>query len=88
MARGILSEYGRDANKPQVPRATKGGITRARDVNNYQKPQGPTSISNKRVGLGGENFGYCGSQGHHHAPGGQSGGPGLGGERKRKGSQK
>jgi len=88
MARGILSEYGRDANKTQVPRATMGGITHARDVNKYQKPQGPTSISNKRVGLGGENLGYCGTQGHHHNPSGESGGPGLGGSRKRKGSQK
>jgi len=88
MARGILSEYGRDAHKSQAPRATAGGIMRARDVNNYKKPQGPTSISNKRVGLGGENFGYCGTQGHHHTPSGQSGGPGLGGERKRKGSQR
>ena len=88
MARGILSEYGRDAHKPQAPRATTGGITRARDVNKYQKPQGPTSIGNKKVGLGGENFGYCGTQGQHDVGTSQSGKPGLGGDRKRKGSQK
>ena len=88
MARGILSEYGPDAKKTQVARATSGGITKARDVNKYQKPYGPTSIGNRRVGLGGKNYGPCGVQGHHAGPSGERGSPGLGGDRKRKGSQR
>jgi hypothetical protein len=88
MARGILSEYGPDAKKSQVSRASSGGVTQARDVNKYRKPQGPTSIGNRRVGLGGDNLGVCGTQGHHAGPGSESGGPGLGGSRREKGSQR
>jgi hypothetical protein len=87
MARGILSEYGRDTQKPQAGRASSGGITSARDVSKYQKPQGPTSIGNRRVGLGGDNMGSCGTQGRHAGPS-EGGGPGLGGDRSRKGSQR
>lgn len=87
MARGILSEYGPDAKKPQAARVSSGGITRSRDVNRYQKPQGPTSIGNRRVGLGGDNLGVCGTQGRH-GMGSEGGSPGLHGERKSKGSQR
>ena len=88
MAKGILSYYGKDAKKPQVARASSGGITSARGVNKYQKPQGPTSIGNRRVGLGGDNLGPCGTQGSYSTPVSEGGGVGLGGDRNPKGSQR
>lgn len=77
MARPILSEYGPNAPKRQAARATSGGIKEARDVNSYQKPQGPTSIGNRKVGLGGTNYGN--TPGFNECPKGGSGSPGLGG---------
>jgi hypothetical protein len=90
MAREILGGYGPDANKPQRARASSGGITAARDVNRYQKPQGPTSIGNRKVGLGGDNYGPSGFQGQTTCPpvSSQGGGPGLGGSRRPKGAQR
>ena len=86
MARDILSEYGRDADKPQVPRATCGGYTidDKRDVMGYAPPVGPIGIGFKGVGLGGTNIGNAGSQGKSNLTGdGGAGSPGvdrLGGE--------
>lgn len=77
MARPILSEYGPDASKRQAARATSGGVKKARDVNAYQKPQGPTSIGNRGVGLGGKNYGN--TPGFNTCPTGEGGSPGLGG---------
>ena len=89
MARRILSEYGPDAHKTQAARASKGGVTKARDVREYSPPKGPTSIGNRRVGLGGDNLGVCGTQGHHHGPGAEGGSVGLHGDAaRRKGSQR
>jgi hypothetical protein len=82
MARPILSEYGPDAKKPQAARASSGGITAARDVNKYRPPQGPTSIGNRKVGLGGDNYGHSGFQGATSCPSKETGGPGLGGKNK------
>lgn len=78
MARPILSEYGRDAKKPQRARAECGGVTEARDVNKYRPPSGPTSISNRGPGLGGSNYGNA----PFVSPKGGSGSPGLGGKNK------
>lgn len=77
MPRDILREYGPEAHKPQAPRAQSGGVTRARDVHNYQPPKGPTNINDpESPGLHGDNHG------HAHCPtgsrGGESGRPGLG----------
>jgi hypothetical protein len=85
MARPILSEYGPDANKPQAKRARSGGVRSFRDVMGYDQPQGPTSISNRGPGLGGDNYGNCGVQGPKAATPREGGGVGLGGENKGKG---
>ena len=85
MARPILSEYGPDAKKRQAGRAKTGGFTSARDVMGYDPPQGPTSISNRGPGLGGDNFGNCGVQGPKAIRPREGGGVGLGGENKGKG---
>ena len=86
MARSILNEYGPDADKPQVPGATSGGCTEAKDVMGYVPPVGPIGISNSTVGLGGVNCCNAGSQGKHDLTGdGGAGAPGivrLGGENK------
>jgi hypothetical protein len=82
MAKEILGYYGPDASKSQVKRASTGGVARARDVNKYQKPQGPTSIGNRGPGLGGKNFGVCGTQGKYETTTSESGSPGLGGENR------
>jgi len=59
----ILSDYGRDVDKPQAPRAKSGGVTSAKTLD-YAKPKGPTSQSDEGPGLHGTNHG-CGPQGHH-----------------------
>jgi hypothetical protein len=83
--RDILSEYGRDSGGPQRARAESGGCTSARDVMNYQPPQGPKGIGNARVGLGGVQHGN--SQGC--TPMGEtSGSPGLHGVNRSGGSQR
>jgi hypothetical protein len=74
----ILSMYGRDSHMPQARRASSGGKTMADkcDVMDYQPPQGPTNINNRQVGLGGDNYGNCGTQGQkaiHRAEGGSAG---------------
>ena len=40
MAKEILGYYGPDASKSKAARASKGGIFRARDVNNYSPRKG------------------------------------------------
>lgn len=57
MARPILGP------SKSTPRSGEvcGGVKKAVDVNGYRPPAGPTSIGNKRVGLGGDVYG-CGSQ--------------------------
>lgn len=48
MPRDILSEFGKDTNKPQAARATKGGETSARDVHTYRPPVGPSNINDPK----------------------------------------
>ena len=82
MARGILSEYGPE-RRIEGNRPTSGGVERARDVMNYQAPQGPMGImGNNRPGLGGENCGNAGTQGKSSCGPGGSGSPGLHGTNK------
>ena len=88
MARGILSEFGPDSAKPQAARATSGGVKQARDVMGYRPPQGPTSIGNRGVGLGGENLGVCGTQGKYGTGVSESGSPGLHGENRGMGTNR
>ena len=73
-------DYYAPSPKRAESRASSGGVKKSRDVNNYQKPQGPIGISRVGVGLGGVNHGPCGTQGHHDDLVGVSGSPGLHGE--------
>jgi hypothetical protein len=83
--RDILGEYGPEADKPQEPRATCGGITEAKKLP-YSPPVGPIGLGNNSPGLGGANCGNAGSQGKSSLYGdGGAGAPGitrLGGENK------
>jgi len=83
--RDILGEYGPDAHKPQEPRARSGGEKSARDVHNYQPPQGPTNIHESGPGLHGDNHGnaHCPVAGR-----GEGGHPGISHERHPHGSQR
>lgn len=55
----------------------------------YAKPQGPTNQMRQGVGLGGTNYGPCGSQGEYSLRTQTSGSPGIGGTNKgNKGSQR
>jgi hypothetical protein len=76
MARDILSEYGKDIPHPQAPRATSGGVERAKPLH-YSPPVGPTNINDpKSPGLHGDSHGmaHCPVASH----GGESGHPGIG----------
>jgi len=89
--RDILDEYGPDADKPQAPRATSGGIMEAKKLP-YSPPVGPIGLGHEGPGLGGHNCGNCGSQEASSLYGdGGVGAPGvvrLGGENEgNKGSQ-
>ena len=52
MSRDILSEFGPDSPANQKPRATSGGVTRAKELP-YSPPQGPKNQYHERPGLGG-----------------------------------
>lgn len=43
----------------------------------YSPPKGPTNQSRESPGLGGDNYGNCGSQGSYHGPSRESGSPGI-----------
>jgi hypothetical protein len=90
MARDILGGFGPDASKHMEPRASRGGVMKARDVNMYQPPQGPIGINRTPgPGLGGVNLGHCGTQGEHYvSTDGGSGSPGLHGENRGMGTNR
>ncbi len=88
MARDILSGFGPDSPSNQKPRATSGGVTRSRDVMDYQPPTGPIGIGHTGPGLGGDNCGPCGTQGHYDTDASESGSPGLGGQNKGHGTNR
>lgn len=64
MARGILSEYGPDTPKNQVPSAKSGGVTEAKPLP-YCPPMGPKGIGHEGPGLGGDSCGNAGTQGKY-----------------------
>lgn len=80
MARDILREFGPDSPSNQQARARSGGVTMAKKLP-YDPPMGPVGImGNERPGLGGNNYGNCGTQGPHDASPSESGSPGNHGE--------
>ena len=86
MSRGILSEYGPDANKPQAEPATCGGVKDFKELP-YSTPMGPTTFSHEGPGLANRNnYGNSGSQGKYSNPISTSGSPGIGGENEGKGT--
>lgn len=85
MPRDILSEYGKDTSHSQAPRATSGGVEKARDVMNYSPPKGPSNINDpKSPGIHGDGHGMarCPTAGRG------SGHAGIGGTVHRGGSQR
>lgn len=89
MARDILSEYGPDSPQHQRARATHGGQMPVQDVRDYKHPQGPMGITgNERPGLGGDNYGNCGTQGPEARRPGESGSPGLHGTNRGMGTNR
>lgn len=59
----ILSDYGRDSNTSQQPRATNGGKMPVGQIP-YSPPKGPSNINDSQSpGLHGTNHGTCGTQG-------------------------
>lgn len=63
MTRDILGEFGKDSSQPQAARATKGGVTEAKDLP-YSPPVGPSNINDpKTPGIHGTNHGNTGTQG-------------------------
>lgn len=65
MADDIFADWGFDAPKPQVPRATSGGVEQAKPLP-YSHPVGPTTFSHEGPGLADHtNHGCCGTQGKH-----------------------
>lgn len=87
MARPIHSEFGPDTKKKQVARAKSGGIKSARDVMGYKAPSIPgwDPHGSKSPGLGGDVYEQGLQNCDLHTS--EGGGVGIGGERKRKGSQ-
>ena len=81
-------DYYAPTPKRAESRASSGGVKKSRDVNDYQKPQGPIGISRIGVGLGGSNLGNCGTQGPHGGGDGESGSPGLHGESRGMGTNR
>lgn len=59
MAKPIIG--GPDTSKPQVPRASSGGVESAKPLP-YSPPKGPIGIMHSGPGLGGENCGNSGTQ--------------------------
>lgn len=88
MAKDILSEYGLDTPKTQVPRATNGGVIKAKPLA-YSTPVGPINQTHVGPGLGGgTNYGHNGSQGMSEAKASESGSSGLGGEKLQHGAER
>ena len=89
MTREILGEFGPDAQKPQEPRATRGGVMEAKSLP-YSTPVGPTTFGHNSPGLAERNnYGNAGSQGKYDLPATSSGSPGItskGGENEGKGT--
>ena len=77
MARGILSEYGPDADKPQAAPCTRGGVMQAKELP-YASPVGPTTFGHSGPGLANRNnYGNAGSQGKYSNEITTSGAPGI-----------
>lgn len=90
MARDILSEYGPEsASDAPAPALSASQGRSQRDVNNYQRPQGPSNIGDsKSPGLHGNNYGSCGTQGEYDITCETSGSPGLHGNNRGMGTNR
>lgn len=62
MSDDILNDYGSDSTQRQAARATNGGQQTPKPLA-YSPPVGPTGQMRQGPGLGGENYGCCGTQG-------------------------
>ena len=87
MARDILSGYGPDRAPMPKASAVAGGVTTAKPIR-YSPPTGPKNLGNRGPGLGGSNYGPCGSQGSYSEDCDTSGSPGIGGTTQSGGSQR
>ena len=77
MARDILSEFGPEADKPQVARASGGGCMDVKNIP-YDAPVGPTTFAHQGPGLAQRNnYGNAGSQGKYSNEIATSGSPGI-----------
>ena len=65
MARDIIGEFGPDAHKPQAARATSGGCTEAKTIENYKHPVGPKEQMHEGPGHSDATVHPCGTQGRH-----------------------
>lgn len=85
MAKGkdILGMYGPNSSQPMAKRAKGGGDMPERDVMNYRPPSIPGWDPKGSVGpgIGGVNYGNCGTQGPKAIKPESGGMVGLGGEK-------
>lgn len=90
MKKDFHSYYGNSAPTPQARRARSGGVKSARDVMDYDSPSIPgwDPHGSKSPGLGGDNYGNCGTQGPSGASAREGGSVGLGGERRGMGTNR
>lgn len=87
MARPILSEYGPDTPKKMASRMSGSGQAGSKPLP-YDPPKGPIGLGNSGPGLGGVNYGNCGTQGPKSIISETSGSVGLHGNNRGMGSNR
>lgn len=92
MGKDILSQYGADSARSRVKGAKCGGVTMKDkvDVNNWSEPSTPgyDRYGSMRPGIGGDNYGNCGTQGPKSSMAETSGEAGLRGRNKGMGTNR